>query len=170
MNAILVLLAALVLGACTSSAQLPSERPADFALAYGWSTGSIPPPHSYSRRLEVAPDGSGTLQTSLNYVDGDPDTMLAFQLSDADLDALYADLVATGGLGRSWGSGNPPPGSRSAWIDVTANGATTEVPSYVSRRHQLKQQMIDVVEGAVPTDVLEAERAWLAGHQQPRGR
>lgn len=163
---LLSITAAFTLGACASAPHLPTDRPDDFSVIYGWSTGSLPPQYHHSVRLDIAPDGSGSLRGASAYGQGPTETW-AFALSPTDLDALYADLHAAG-LFRSWSEdGDPPIGGSSWWAEAKARGQTVEVPPFVVRgQGDAKMAVEDILRSAAPAEVWAAHAAWLTETQR----
>src|SRR5690606_38889222 len=96
----------LLLAACT--AVPPADRPTGFSVRYDWDTGSLPPSHHYRLAIEVSPHGAGTATVTLGYGDG-PSRTFPFQLSEAALDAFYADLRASGLFSTAWQAEPDPP-------------------------------------------------------------
>ena len=159
------LLALLLVAGCGHSPAALPDRPADFAVAYGWSSGSLPPRYHHRHRLEVAADGAGTLLAETAYGDG-PSQSWTFSLTDAERDALYAAL-RDGDAFQAWREDdNPPVGGSSWWAELRAGGAVTEIPGFV-RRGQAdgKDALADVLRGAVPASVWAEHLNWLASSQ-----
>ena len=157
----LLLLVALALGGCAANPNAPEARPPDFALSVVDQSGSVPPPYAYVTRTEVAPDGTGTHEVEVSH--GGPSRTWTFALTDAEMDALYARLRDAGAFVVRWREDdNPPVGGGSVWVDATAVGRTAEVPAYVvNRQEEMRAEVEDAAETAVPPALREEARAWL---------
>ena len=156
---------ALSLAACAAPAPMSDDRPGDFAVTLGTSTGSLPPPYHHSTRIRIGPDGAGTISTQTRYGEGPSETM-AFSLDDDAMDGLYADLVATGVFGIDWSrDANPPVGGGSTTLTLVADGRTVEIPGFVARGREEKRQAAERVEAAVPAETRLAMEAWRQNAQ-----
>jgi hypothetical protein len=142
----------------TQTPELPptpdmSTRPADFSLLYNWYEGSLPPPYHYEYSLAIGPDGAGTLTLIPDYPGPDvPVWTETFALTPADLDALYANLVALGAFSTEWEEEEGPPvGGSHDTLALTAHGQTVTIPSFVvSEQSGTQGEISAVVNGLVP--------------------
>jgi hypothetical protein len=147
----------------------PAGAPDDFALAYAWQEGTLPPPYHYSYLIVIDADGSGTLTLTPDYAGPDVPTWVEpFQLSSEERDALYAALVAQDLLRERWRADPlPPVGGSSASLQITANRRAIALPPFVVAAQQSRvAAMHELVEAQVPeaiwTKLLAQRDAYVA--------
>jgi hypothetical protein len=153
----LLLLALLV--ACTPAA---AAMPADFALAYVWREGSLPPPYHYSYQITLNADGTGAIAFTPDYAGpAVPTWEELFQLSAADLETFYQGLVDAGLLRERWrADSDPPVGGSSAIVQATANRRAITIPGFVVERQQAQAAAIHaLIEAQVPAPIWTKLRA-----------
>ncbi len=145
---------------CASSPLADDVPPEDFAVSYGWSTGSIPPPHNYTRCVEIAASGEGSVEVAMLF---GPTKTWAFQVGGTRSSLLYEALREAGVFSRHWREDrNPPVGGSSAWLDVTADGSVTEIPRFVvGSQTEAAEAAHAAVQRAIPGDVQAEVFAWL---------
>lgn len=154
------LIGMLMLSACGPAT--PTTAPADFALAYSWSAGSLPPPYHYSYQIVITADGAGSMRMTPNYDGPDVPTWTeTFVLSTEERDALFGALAAQGLLRERWRDDpQPPVGGSSALLQVTANNRVIRVPSAVVANQQPAAAAIHaLVEAQVPPAIWEQLQA-----------
>ena len=130
-SASLALMLAAIVSGCASTPPAPESRPDDFAVRWGWDTGSLPPQHHRRMNLELAPDGTLEAERTESYGNG-PTTRATATLTAAELDTLYRDLTELGAFSTDWQENERPPiGGSSSWTRITAGGRTIVIPSFV---------------------------------------
>ncbi|MGB3543312.1 hypothetical protein [Rubrivirga sp.] len=154
----------LVLGAC-SSASLPDQRPADFALEYGRISGSVPPPSDYTRLVEVDPSGAGALTVAMRYVPGDREVTVPFVPDAVAMDRLYQDVAHSGAFVWRLRDAEPSPGSSPWWVAVAVDDRVIEASVLSSGGYKAGMRLRAIVDATLPADVLEVEQAF---HGDPR--
>lgn len=138
--------------------------PPDFALHYHWQQGALPPPHHYSMRVRVEPDGSGAVEMRPGYATAEVPTWTApLALGPDARDALY-DALCAAGLHASWRSPARPPIGGSHWrLTVTASGETVTIRSAATNSDGRSPDALrEAVRAAVPAavwDDLHARRS-----------
>ncbi|MFV9507170.1 MAG: hypothetical protein AB4911_21680 [Oscillochloridaceae bacterium umkhey_bin13] len=157
----------ILLAGCGSSAS--QGAPNDLLITYQWRDGTVPPPYHYQYTIQIQADGQGTIVMIPGYsADDAPTWTEPFTLSQAELDQLYATMVAQGLHREPWRSEELPPiGGSSANLTVVANGRTTEIPSFPIERQQAQAQAImDAVRNSVPlaifTDLMQRREQFIA--------
>ena len=119
-----------LLAGCPASAPGPQAEatamPADFAVHYAWSTGSLPPQYHYSYSVHLGPGSGGRVDFRPGY-DG-PTWTERFPVSDAQLRALYATLRERGVFDREWPQGTPMVGAAGEWLEAVAGGRRAKLP------------------------------------------
>ncbi len=121
--------AMLSLGGC-GAAEVAVETPADFALVYSWSEGSLPPPYHYSYTISLQPDGAGELVFVPGYSGGEtPIWTEAFSVSSAQRSSLYTLMREKDLFSREF----PPNdelsvGGSTESLQATASGQQIQLP------------------------------------------
>lgn len=132
----------------------PKTRPADFALTYAWSAGSLPPPHHYSYEVRVAANGKGEVHYTPGYsgMQGIPTWVMPIALSPAQLDA-YFELTRVKKLYATvWQEPKQVRvGGSSSTLHVTAAGQAYKIPSQqVPEQEAAAKAMLDGARELVP--------------------
>ena len=160
-----LLTAAVLLVAACAADTVEGPPPADFRLRYDWREGSLPPPYHYEYTITLAADGSGLISMTPDYPgEGVPVWEEPFSLSPAELDRLHDLMVEQGLLRERWrAEDSPPVGGSYAWLEVTRDGRTIEVPPFpVDGQRERATTIFTAVEASVPQairDDLELRRA-----------
>jgi hypothetical protein len=147
-----LLLAVLLLAACAGGAA-DGPPPADFSLRYDWREGSLPPPYHYEYTITLAADGSGLMTMTPDYPgEGVPVWEEPFSVSPDELDRLHDLLIEQGLLRERWrAEDDPPVGGSYAWLEVTRDGRTIEIPPFpIDGQRERAATIFAAVEAAVP--------------------
>lgn len=148
------------LTACQQAAALPPSAPEDFAVVYHYNVGSLPPEYYYEYTIYI--DHSGGMVTYQHgYGDGDEGFEMwseTFPLAPEQVEALYDTMVEQGVWSRRWQQEEQmPTGGDVEWLEVTAQGESVEVPTYVAGADN--QRAIREVYSAINTLLPDAIRA-----------
>lgn len=132
-----------------------AERPDDFALTFEHVDGSVPPPGHQEWIVEVAADGSGTLEYLPDYPgEGVPTYRAEFEADPTELDALFAELAAEGLLEEEiGGSDDPPVGGDTETATITAEGESFDVPAFDGSDEAALAGVSEAVRGLVPDEI-----------------
>ena len=96
------LLAVAMLAACALTT-VAAETPDDLLITYEWREGSLPPPYHYAYTFRLEADGAGEVTLVPDYPWADvPVWTEPFAVSRAEVDSLYATMVAQGLLRECW--------------------------------------------------------------------
>ena len=127
-------MAMLSLGGCGAD-EVAVETPADFALVYSWSAGSLPPPYHYSYTISLKPDGAGELVFVPGYSGGEtPIWTETFSVSSAQRSGLYTLMREKDLFSREWLPNDElSVGGSTEWLKVTASGQQIQLPSQLRR-------------------------------------
>lgn len=164
--------AALLLG-CAAQGR-PTEAPDDLLITYEWREGSLPPPYHYEYSIRLQADGKGEVTMIPDYAgEGVPVWSEPFTVAPAQLNQMYATMVARGLLSERWAAlDDPPVGGSSEDMSVVAAGRTVTIPAFVAPAQQSRAEAIyaalrEVVPPAI-FEGLEAKRAaYVAEHERP---
>jgi hypothetical protein len=160
----LIAVALLLLAACGAD-PAAGPPPADFSLRYDWREGSLPPPYHYEYTITLAADGSGLIAMTPDYPgEGVPVWEEPFSVPAEEVDRLHDLMVGQGLLRERWrAEDSPPVGGSYAWLEVTRDGRTIEIPPFpVGGQRERAAAIFAAVEAAVPQtirDDLERRRA-----------
>jgi hypothetical protein len=138
--------------------RLGGERPADFAIAYHWSRGSVPPPYHYEYSIEVAPSGRGKMVMQPGY-DEHERWPVEFDVSPEELDRIYRLMVRNDLFTANWTrkSGPQRSGGTSQTLDVEAGGRGFAVPSDLAADLRDRADAIcEAVRKLVPKEVWDS--------------
>jgi len=137
-----------------TATSLPRERPGDFQVRYYWETGSLPPPYFYSYTITIGPGTDGSLEFVPDYTTYDPPLWLeGFQVSERDLDLLYAALYQAEAFEAGWEqSEDIPTGGSADKMTIIAHGREYLIPSYVDDDEKSKaiKRVYEDIEAFVP--------------------
>ena len=147
-----------LLAGCPASAPGPQVEspamPADFAVRYAWSTGSLPPEYQYSYTVHLGPGTGGRVDFQPGY--SGPTWTERFPVSEAQLRAVYATLRERGVWDREWPEGTPMVGGSGEYLEAVAAGRRAKLPSMPrdEDRAALREIYASVTE-VVPAGVIE---------------
>lgn len=162
----------LALTGCGMS-RMPAQRPADFALAYDWREGSLPPPYHYEYSITLTAKGDCELIMVPDYPASDvPRWEERFQVSDADRDRLYQQFLDLGLFTQSWREATDlRVGGSSEWMTVVANGAQVKIPSQVIERQEGRAaEIYAAVKAIVPSEIWAKMEDQLKQYQEAHQR
>lgn len=147
------LIAALAgLSACGGDSDEPSgARPADFAFTVVHADGTVAPPFHAEWAVEVRADGSGRATFTPDYAgEGVPTYRTRFEVSDADMDAIYTRMRDAGLLEEIKPADDPPVGGSVDSARIYADGETFDVPPFAESGDAPLAPVIDAVKDLVP--------------------
>lgn len=164
--------AALLMG-CTAPSR-SDHAPDDLLITYEWREGALPPPYHYEYAIRLQADGKGEVTMIPDYPgEGVPVWTEPFTVAPAELDQMYATMVAEGLLDERWSAlDSPPIGGGSATMTAVAQGRTVAIPAFLPPAQQSRADAIyAALRGVVPQaifDDLEAQRAaYEREHERP---
>lgn len=152
---------------------MPAQRPADFAVAYDWREGSLPPPYYYEYSITLSADGQCELIMVPSYPASDvPRWQERFQVSEADRDRLYQQLLELGLFTQSWREATElRVGGSTEWMTVVANGTQVKIPSQVIERQQTSAtEIYAAVKAIVPPEIWARLQDQLKQYQEAHQR
>ena len=158
---IIILLTLVFLSSC---AGMPNNYPADFSLVLDWDTGALPPEYHYQYTVTIGPGPQG----EFSYHPGcEENASLAwitpFDVTDTDLQSLFAYLKENNILRNRWESGQPLLGGQGTRIIIDAFGQRYVIPSISevsTKERELVEQTIELIRTYVP------ETIWTEMEQQ----
>jgi len=111
-----------------------AEMPDDFSLVFSWNTGALPPAYRYDYVITIGPGEQGEFDFIPGYGDGnDPNRWTtAFEVTNADLQALFTYFQENGFFNKKWGGGIDRVGGSTTSMTLTAFGKDHPVPSISS--------------------------------------
>jgi hypothetical protein len=147
-----------LLAGCPASAPGPQAEatamPADFAVRYAWSTGSLPPQYQYSYSVHLGPGSEGRIEFQPGY--SGPIWTERFPVSEAQLRALYATLRERGVWDRKWPEGPAMAGAAGEWLEATAGGRRARLPDMPRDEDRAAlREVYDSVTALVPAGVID---------------
>ena len=168
-----LLAAAALAAACAAGGSEGSgaaaAAPADFAVAYHWSNGALPPPYHYSYSVHLGPGSGGRIEFRPGY-DSTAWTE-RFAVTRAQLDSLHAALRERGVFDREWPEGPPIAGGPAEYLDATAGGRRVRLPSMPRDEDRAALRGVyAAVRALVPPEVLrglEERRERESGEREP---
>ncbi len=168
-------LAAVAVAGCGSggsSDDPPESRPDDFAFTVVHSDGSVAPPYHAEWSVEVDAEGNGLATYTPDYSGEDVPTYKAkFEVSDEDMDRIYAEMRDAGLLEEIEPADDPPIGGSTETARIYADGETFDVPAFDSSGGETLGSVADSVRGLVPgEDWKSFERKRAAYVQQEYGQ
>ncbi len=151
-----------------------TSRPPDFAVAYAWLEGSVPPPYHYEYTIRVEPAGDCQIVFYPDYPAHDPPRWVeAFPVSDAMMDELHALIVRHGLLHKQWPvSQNEAVGGSQEWLEIVADGEAVRLPSRASTDEDVKA-VYAFIRGLVPkatwTDLMSRREQFERDYEERDG-
>lgn len=152
---------------------MPAQRPADFAVAYDWREGSLPPPYYYEYSITLGADGQCELIMMPSYPASDvPRWQERFQVSDADRDRLYQRLLELGLFTQSWREATElRVGGSTESLIVVANRTQVKIPSQVVDRQEADAaEIYAAVRAIVPPEIWARLQDQLKQYQEAHQR
>ena len=130
----------------------PSEsRPDDFAFTFVHADGSVPPPFHAEWTVKVDADGAGLATFTPDYSgDGVPTYRSRFEVSDEDMDRIYADMRDAGLLEDITETDDVPVGGSVETATIYADGETFDVPPFDEDGGAPLADVSEAVRGLVP--------------------
>jgi hypothetical protein len=149
--------------------RMPAQRPADFAVAYDWREGSLPPPYYYEYSITLSADGLCELIMLPGYPGGEvPRWQERFEVPAADRDRLYQQFLNLGLFTQSWRAETElRVGGSTEWMTVVANGTQVKIPSQVVERQEATAaELYAAVKSIVPPETWTRLQDQLKQYQE----
>lgn len=162
-----LLLTSLIISGCS---QPSAQRPADFNLTFEWDTGALPPQYHYAYVIRIQP----VAEADFTYAPGyEPLTQsdawqVQFEISESQMDALYAYLLENDMFKSSWKTGQPLLGGSGTRILIQADGTTYEIPSISvleKSQRQSVEDLMDYIRDLVPQNIWQEMETRQAQHE-----
>jgi len=168
----LVLLLLTLIGCGMSS--MPAQRPDDFAVAYDWREGSLPPPYYYEYTITLTAKGNcEVIMVPGRYGAAEaPQWRELFQVPDADRDRLYQQFLELGLWTQSWREPNERNvGGSTFWMTVVANGRQVKLPAQVvDSQEESAEQISAAVHAIIPPEIWNKLQDQLKQYQEENQR
>ncbi len=164
---VLLLMISILISACSKPS---SKRPSDFSLTLEWDTGALPPQYHYAYVIRIQPGSQADFTYAAGYEPlTQPDAWQAkFDLSESQLDALYAYLLGNDMLKSGWKTGQPLLGGSGTRILIQAEGTTYEIPSISildKSQRQDVEALMDYIRDLVPGTIWQEMEERQAQHE-----
>lgn len=142
-----------------AGADMKQHLPSWTQISAFWNNGTVPPPHRRSGRLVIGANGQARRVQVRGY-DPNPDTetVQAFELDSATLQALTAQLDALKAFSTRWQVLDPHPiGGSMRWVHIETSRGTIEVPAFpVPSQRERADQIFAAIAAVVPATSSQA--------------
>ena len=164
---VFLLMISILISACLKPS---SQRPSDFSLTFEWDTGALPPQYHYAYVIRIQPGSQADFTYAAGYEPlTQPDAWQAkFNLSESQLDALYAYLLENDMLKSGWKTGQPLLGGSGTRILIQAQGTAYEIPSISildKSQRQSVEELMDYIRALVPDTIWQEMEKRQAQHE-----
>ncbi|MCP4138809.1 MAG: hypothetical protein GY755_00705 [Chloroflexi bacterium] len=141
----------------TKATQLPQEMPADFEIAYKWTSGAIEYWYSYTITLSTKKSEIGFMP---NYPSNEPPIWIEnLETEDELLNELYTKLYDAGLFEQAWQQNEDmPAGGHTSSLSVFAYGNRFEIPYHFDNEENKKEiyTLYDEIEALVSQEVMDS--------------
>ena len=167
----LVLLVLTLIGCGMSP--MPAQRPDDFAVAYDWREGSLPPPYHYEYSITLNAEGLCEIIMMPGYGRAEvPRWEERFEVPVADRDRLYQQFLDLGLFTQSWREPSERNvGGSTQWMTVVANGTSFKTPAQVVESQEASVEQISAaIRAIVPPEIWNKLQDQLKQYQEENQR
>lgn len=141
----------------SSCSRMPDNYPQDFSLVLEWDTGALPPEYHYQYTITIGPGPQGEFSYHPGY---EYNASLAWttplEITEVDLQSLYAYLGDNNILRNRWESSQPLLGGQGTRIVIDAFGQQYVVPSVSEvspKERELVEKTIEMIRTYVPGNI-----------------
>lgn len=136
----------------------------EFAIEYHYSDPTVPPPGHEEYTIRVDEEGRGELEYRPDYPGPDtPEWTESFEASEREREALLEAMRRAGILREEWTRVDKGTGGPEAWMTVTVDEESVEVPSdaEASGLETIYERITDLVPDAAWTAVRDRRRTYV---------
>lgn len=148
---------------------MPAQRPDDFAVAYDWREGSLPPPYHYEYSITLNDEGLCEIIMMPGYDRAEvPRWEERFEVPAADRDRLYQQFLDLGLFTQSWREASElRVGGSTQWMTVVANGTQVKLPAQVVESQEAAaEQIYAAVHAIIPPEIWNKLQDQLKQYQE----